>query len=130
MAHKGQWDELIGFQKKLSGGKKEAKRLTNSKLEKYLIRTGAIRPFTQDDLKAIEGIGPAIEKLLHENGIKTWGELAKLESSKIQKILDSAGSRFKLADPGTWPKQANMAAKGNFDELREYQDFLTGGRSR
>lgn len=122
------FDGMIDLQKKLDGGKDNAVGLSDSKLEKYLIKTGALKAFKQDDLKAIEGIGPATEKLLHENGIKTWRELANTEATAIKTILTAAGSRFALGDPTTWPKQAEMAADGKFDELREYQDFLDGGR--
>ena len=127
-AASGDYDGMIDLQKKLDTGKDNAVGLTASKLEKYLIKTGVIKAFKQDDLKAIEGIGPATEKLLHENGIKTWRDLANTESSAVKAILSSAGSRFALGDPTTWPKQAELAADGKFDELREYQDFLDGGR--
>ncbi len=40
----------------------------------------------------------------------------------------SGGDRFKLADPGSWPKQAKLANQGKWDELRDYQDFLDGGK--
>jgi predicted flap endonuclease-1-like 5' DNA nuclease len=123
------FDGLIDLQKKLDTGKDNAAGLTASKLEKYLIKTGALKAFKQDDLKAIEGIGPATEKLLHENGIKTWRDLANTEASDVKAILSAAGSRFALGDPTTWPKQAELAADGKFDELREYQDFLDGGRA-
>ena len=122
------FEGMIDLQKKLDTGKDTAVGLTDSKLEKYLIKTGALKAFKQDDLKAIEGIGPATEKLLHSNGIKTWRELANTEASAIKAMLTAAGSRFALGDPTTWPKQAELAADGKFDELREYQDFLDGGR--
>lgn len=127
-AASGDYDGMIDLQKKLDGGKENAAGPSDSKLEKYLIRTGALKAFKQDDLKAIEGIGPATEKLLHTNNIKTWRDLANTEASAIKAILTAAGSRFALGDPTTWPKQAEMAADGKFDELREYQDFLDGGR--
>ncbi len=127
-AASGDYDGMIDLQKKLDGGKDNASGPSDSKLEKYLIRTGALKAFKQDDLKAIEGIGPATEKLLHTNSIKTWRDLANTEASAIKVILTAAGSRFALGDPTTWPKQAEMAADGKFDELREYQDFLDGGR--
>ncbi len=128
LAASGKYEELIDLQKKLDAGKDNAIGLTDSKLEKYLIKTGALKTFKQDDLKEIEGIGPATEKLLHENGIKTWRELANTDAGSIKAILTAAGSRFALGDPTTWPKQAEMAADGKFDELIEYQDFLDGGR--
>lgn len=93
-----------------------------------MVRLGLIKRYKQDDLKAVEGIGPKIEQLLHNAGIKTWRALSTTAVSKIQEILDEAGSRYKLADPGTWPKQAEMAADGKWDELKEYQDYLQGGK--
>lgn len=123
------FDELIDYQKKLDTGRDNAVGITDSKLEKYLIKIGALKAFKQDDLKAIEGIGPATDKLLRENGITTWRELANSSAEHIKSILTAAGSRFALGDPTTWPKQAELAADGKFDELREYQDFLDGGKA-
>jgi large subunit ribosomal protein L27 len=65
---------------------------------------------------------------LHDDGIKTWKALSEANTSRLQKILDDAGKRFKLADPGTWPKQAGLAHQGKWDELEELQDVLNGGR--
>ena len=123
------FDGLIDYQKRLDTGKENASGMTDSKLEKYLIKTGALKAFKQDDLKAIEGIGPATDKLLRENGITTWREMANTSAESIKAILSAAGSRFALGDPTTWPKQAELAADGKFDELREYQDFLDGGKA-
>ena len=128
LAGTGKFDELIDYQKKLDTGRDNAAGMTDSKLEKYLIKTGALKAFKQDDLKAIEGIGPATDKLLRENGINTWRELANTSVDRLKSILTDAGSRFGLSDPTTWPKQAELAADGKFDELREYQDYLDGGR--
>ena len=122
------WVGLIDLQKRLDTGRTNAVGMTDSKLEKVLIKMGAIRRFKQDDLKAVEGIGPAIEKLLHAADIKTWRSLANTSVERLQGILNDAGSRFKLADPGTWPKQSEYAADGKFKELQEYQDLLQGGK--
>jgi predicted flap endonuclease-1-like 5' DNA nuclease len=129
LAHSGQWEELISMQKKLDTGRANVgDGETDSKVEKLLIKMGVIKKWAQDDLKAVEGIGPKIESLLHNAGVKTWRELSLTPVDKIQAVLDAAGSRYKLADPGTWPKQAEMAADGRWDDLREYQDFLQGGK--
>lgn len=125
----GDWDGLITLQKSLDGGKgNTGNTSTDSKLEKLMMKMGLLKRFKLDDLKAVEGVGPKIAELLNNGGIKTWRELANTEVSKIQGILDAAGSRYKLADPGTWPKQAELAADGKWDELTEYQDFLQGGK--
>jgi len=81
-----------------------------------------------DDLKIVEGIGPKIETLLKEGGINTWEELASAEVSRLKEILDAAGPRYQIHDPGTWPAQAKFAAEGKWEELKEYQDMLLGGR--
>ncbi len=128
LAAGGKWEELIDLQKRLDTGRDNAVGMTDSKLEKILIKSGAIVSFKQDDLKAIEGIGPAIEKLMHAAGVMNWRDMANSSVEKLKGILDDAGSRFKLADPGSWPKQAEMAADGKFQELQEYQDFLDGGK--
>lgn len=81
----------------------------------------------KDDLKKIEGIGPKIEQLCNGIGIHTWAQLGATSVETLQKMLDDAGSRYKISNPGTWPKQAEMAANGEWDKLKEYQDFLDGG---
>lgn len=128
LAVDGKWQELITMQKALDTGKTDAIGETDSKLEKMMVRLGLIKKWKQNDLKAIEGVGPKIEKLFHENGLKTWKDMSKTSVKKLNDILSKGGDRFKLADPGTWPKQAKLADEGKWDELREYQDFLDGGR--
>ncbi len=129
LADSGQWDGLIHLQKNLDTGRAEgAKGETDSKVEKMLIKMGVLKRWKQDDLTAVEGIGPKISGLLHDAGINTWRTLANTEVPKIQGILDAAGKRYKLADPDSWPKQAEMAADGRWDDLQEYQDFLQGGK--
>ena len=81
-----------------------------------------------DDLKIVEGIGPKIEQLLKEGGINTWAELSVAEVDRLKEILDAAGPRYQIHNPSTWPAQAKFAAEGRFDELKEYQEMLIGGR--
>ena len=128
LAHKGDWAGLIDFQSKLAGGKKNATTVNASKLEKVMVKLGLIKKYTVNDLKVVEGIGPKIAELLNDAKIITWNDLAEAKVEDLQEILDAAGSRFKLADPGTWPKQAELAASGQWEELEKYQDFLQGGK--
>lgn len=81
-----------------------------------------------DDLKIVEGIGPKIEQLLKEGGINTWAELSVADVDRLKEILDAAGPRYQIHNPSTWPAQAKFAAEGRFDELKEYQEMLIGGR--
>jgi predicted flap endonuclease-1-like 5' DNA nuclease len=76
--------------------------------------------YEQDDIEQIEGIGPKIAELLRAQGLNTFSDLAATPVERFSAILDAAGSRFKLANPGTWAEQAAFAAKGDwagFDKL-------------
>ena len=81
-----------------------------------------------DDLKKIEGIGPKIEQILHEGGITTFAQLAEADADAVKELLMAAGPRYAIHNPATWAKQAAMAANGQWDELKELQDQLDGGK--
>ncbi|NRB62728.1 MAG: hypothetical protein HRU40_06835 [Saprospiraceae bacterium] len=128
LASAGKWDELIALQKQLDGGKSSDKgAATAAKLETLALKKLG---FNQDpnDLKIIEGIGPKIEKLLKAAGIITWSDLSEASVESLQTILTDSGSRFRLAQPNTWPKQAKLAMNADWDALKKYQDELQGGR--
>ncbi len=77
-----------------------------------------------DDLKKVEGIGPKIAETLNAAGISSFAELAKTNSAKIAEIIaDVRGNHV----TDTWPKQAQLAADGKWDELQKWQDELDGG---
>ena len=82
-----------------------------------------------NDLKIIEGIGPKIEGLFHNNDIKTWKALSETSVKKCQEVLNSGGDRFRMHNPGTWPKQAKLAYQGKWKKLLEWQDKLDGGKA-
>lgn len=78
-----------------------------------------------DDLKKIEGIGPKIAETLAAAGITTFAELANTSAEKIAEIIaDVRGNHV----TDTWPKQAELAAEGKWDELKSWQDELNGGK--
>lgn len=128
LAVNGKFQELIALQKTLDTGKTDAINETDSKLEKIMIKLGIFKKWKQDDLKAIEGIGPKIEALFIQAGIKTWDDLADAKVEKLKEILHAAGDKYRLADPTTWPAQAELAAEGRWHELQIYQDQLNGGK--
>lgn len=75
-----------------------------------------------DDLKVVEGIGPKIESMFKEAGIKTWKALSEASVADCQKVLDDGGSRFQVHNPGSWPMQSKMAYEGKWEELSKWQD--------
>ncbi len=90
--------------------------------------TGAdTEPPSADDLEIIEGIGPVISRILHDAGIVAFRQLADTPVERLREILADAGLR-RLADPGTWPEQALLAAEANWDGLEQLQGTLKAGR--
>jgi large subunit ribosomal protein L30 len=86
--------------------------------KKYLTKTGA------DDLTAIEGVGPKISELLHAAGIT---QLAEANVADIEAVLKAAGSRYAMANPGTWPEQSALLAAGKHEEFETLAAELDGG---
>ena len=81
----------------------------------------------EDDLEVIEGIGPKICGLFHAAGFKTFTQVSGMTVSQMSAILDAGGPNFRLANPETWAKQAALAAKNQWIELKTMQDQLTAG---
>ncbi len=80
-----------------------------------------------NDLTVVEGIGPKINELFSNAGVKTFAQLSKQSIPQMRKVLDDGGSRFRIANPGTWGQQAALAAENKWDELKKLQDNLSGG---
>jgi predicted flap endonuclease-1-like 5' DNA nuclease len=80
-----------------------------------------------DDIIIIEGIGPKIAELFRNNGVSTFAQVSKLSVPEMSAILDKGGSRFKLANPGSWAHQAQLAAENRWAELKVLQDELYAG---
>lgn len=78
-----------------------------------------------DDLTRIEGIGPKISGILHEASIHTFAQLAATEVSTLQTTLEG---KVRIFFPDTWPEQAALAAKGDWDALKVLQDTFKAGR--
>ena len=82
----------------------------------------------KDDLKIVEGIGPKIEILCHQQGIFTFNDLANTPVESLKTMLAKAGSRYQMHDPSTWPEQASLAREGRWDELKQWQEKLYKGK--
>lgn len=127
LADEGKWDELIEYQQFLSSSKSSSGQ-GQAKIQRLGFRALG---FNNDpnDLKVVEGIGPKIEGLLKAAGIHTWSQLADTPVDRLQQVMNEAGERYRLANPETWPRQAGLASRGQWQELREYQGFLQSGNT-
>jgi len=81
-----------------------------------------------DDLKIIEGIGPRLELILYNGGIRTFKELAETRVDKIKEIMIAAGKNPNFNDPSTWPEQARLLANGEMEKFKAYTKWLDGGK--
>jgi len=76
-----------------------------------------------DDLTIIDGVGPAYDKALKAAGIKTFAQLSEQTPEGIAGTLAAADAPLiagQTAD--TWPRQAKLAAAGDWSALRRYID--------
>ena len=82
----------------------------------------------EDELTKIEGVGTKGAEVLQEAGITSFAKLAESNAEDIKEILEKSESNFNAQDPTSWPEQAQLAADGKWDELKELQDKLNAGR--
>lgn len=80
-----------------------------------------------DDLTKVEGIGPKAAEALVGKGITTFAALAEATAEQIKEVLEETSSTLAHLDPTSWPKQAKMAADGQWEELKAWQDSVKGG---
>lgn len=81
--------------------------------------------FAADNLQIIEGVGPKMEELLKGAGYTHWAELSEATFESLRSLLDGAGYQF--ANPHSWPRQARLAHENKWDDLIEFQEFLSAG---
>ncbi|MCA9352460.1 hypothetical protein KC866_03690, partial [Patescibacteria group bacterium] len=79
-----------------------------------------------DDLTKIEGVGPVIAELLNKKGVYTYADLSASKVGDVRDWLADVG--LSQHDPKTWSKQATLAKHAKWDELKELQDLLQGGK--
>lgn len=81
-----------------------------------------------ENLEKVKGIGPKINKLLHEHGVVNFSILAKTSTERLQEILNIGGADFTIHDPSTWAHQGDLIARGKLDEFEEYAHSITAGK--
>ncbi len=107
--------------KKPVTAKPAAKATENTIPKKYLNKAG------EENLTKVEGIGPKICEIFANAGIVTFQNLADAKVETLQGLLKEAGSRYSMANPGTWPEQAALLASGQYEAFEKLCDELDGG---
>lgn len=100
---------------------------TTTQIDLQAARAAGISIKSENDFTAVEGIGPKINDLIHDDGISSFAQLADTDVSRLQSTLDKAGPNYAMANPGTWPDQAHLAANNRWSALKALQDVLDGG---
>ena len=78
-----------------------------------------------DDFRIIEGVGPKVTALLHENGIFSFQDLAEKSYDELKALM--MAHRQYLAKPHNWAQQAQLAAEGKMEELEALKATLKAG---
>ncbi|MDQ2093047.1 50S ribosomal protein L21 [Rhodalgimonas zhirmunskyi] len=63
-----------------------------------------------DDLKQLSGVGPALEKKLHENGVTTFAQIAAWTEADIAEMDEKLSFKGRIEREG-WVEQAKELAK-------------------
>lgn len=66
-----------------------------------------------DDLKRIKGIGPKVEKLLHELGVTSFAQIAAWDDADVARIDAQLGSFAGRIERDDWRLQATLLADGD-----------------
>lgn len=111
-----------------SGSKSTAEKAGSKKTSSKAKKKVTTKSKKTDDLTKIEGVGPAISKILVEAGYNSYSKVAKAKYINLKKLLMKAGPSFSIHDPETWSRQAKLASAGKWKELKKLQDKLDGGR--
>ena len=76
-----------------------------------------------DDLTKIKGIAAGYQRVLNDAGIRTYEALAAASADELRAIF-SAANRAAPVGLETIPRQAELAATGDWDGLRQFQDSI------
>ncbi|KPA23048.1 NADH-quinone oxidoreductase chain 2 [Shimia sp. SK013] len=69
-----------------------------------------------DDLKLLKGVGPALEKKLHANGVKTFAQIAAWGAEDITDMDDKLSFKGRI-ERDNWVQQAKLLAEGGDTEF-------------
>lgn len=76
-----------------------------------------------DDLTIVDGIGPTYAAALQGAGVKTFAQLSEQTPESIAETLAKANAPLIAGhNADTWPRQAKLAAAGDWSALRRYID--------
>ena len=113
-------EAVIKPSKELAGQKELAEKKGEWKYEgKAEAAPAAVAPAAStgpDDLKQLKGVGPALEKKLHEAGVTTFAQIAAWNAEDITEMDDKLSFKGRIERDG-WVEQAKTLAEGGETEF-------------
>ncbi|SFL92182.1 NADH-quinone oxidoreductase subunit E [Shimia aestuarii] len=113
-------EAVIKPSKELAGQKELAEKKGEWKYEgKAEAAPAAAAPAAStgpDDLKQLKGVGPALEKKLHEAGVTTFAQIAAWNADDIAEMDDKLSFKGRIERDG-WVEQAKTLAEGGETEF-------------
>lgn len=98
----------------LTGGAKPAAKKAAPKAEKKPAPEAAPAAEGGDDLKQLSGVGPALEKKLHENGVTSFAQIAAWGPAEIEEFDEKLSFKGRI-ERENWVEQAKKLAAGETD---------------
>jgi len=75
-----------------------------------------------DDLKLLKGVGPALEKKLHENGVTSFAQIAAWSPADVAEMDDRLAFKGRIDRDG-WIEQARTLAAGGETEFSKRASY-------
>ncbi len=101
--------------KQAEEAKKAAKKAEKPKAKKAAANKPA-KAAGADDLKQLKGVGPALEKKLHDAGVTTFAQIAAWGADDIAEMDDKLSFKGRIERDG-WVDQAKLLAAGEATEF-------------
>ncbi|MEH6456347.1 MAG: hypothetical protein V7749_08495, partial [Cocleimonas sp.] len=112
LAAKGDWNKLKDYQ-----GFIQRVQIASNTSQKT-------KPENADELSKLDGISSEIESILNNKDISTFKQLSHMDPDLLKKHIVDADSDLADIETESWPHQAAMAEKGQWEELKIYQEFM------
>jgi predicted flap endonuclease-1-like 5' DNA nuclease len=106
---------------------KRGRRPSDDLIAKKVAEEAAIKAGLKGaDFRILEGIGPKVTAILHDNGIVAFRDLAAKSYDDLKALMVT--NRQFLVNPTNWARQAQLAADGKMDELEALKAQLFKGK--
>ena len=106
-----QHQTLVRITDILTGGEKPKAAAKKAAAPKAEAAPKAAASATGDDLKLLSGVGPALEKKLHEAGVTTFAQIAAWTADDIAAFDEKLNFKGRI-ERENWVEQAKDLAKG------------------